>query len=58
MLELVRQATCLDEFLYVSGQTDDCAYARDDLAEICGGAARVSIICARRKLQTGENFDL
>ena len=33
-------------------------YKRDDLAEFCGGAARVTIICSRRQLQTGENFDL
>ena len=54
----LRIATCVDEFLYISGQVNGDAYARDDLAEICGGAARVSVICTRRKLHTCANFDL
>lgn len=46
------------EFLYVLRHTSASSFARDAIAELCGGAARVSTICARRKLTTGENFDL
>ena len=31
---------------------------RDDLVELCGGEGRPTIICARRKLKCGGNFDL
>ena len=29
-----------------------------DVVELCGGAGRVSKICVRRRLNTGENFDI
>ena len=29
-----------------------------DVCEICGGEAGVSKICIRRRLKTGENFDI
>ena len=29
-----------------------------DVAELCGGEARVSQICIRRRLKSGENFDI
>ena len=54
----LRSCTCLQEFLHLSGQADSSSCDRDDLVELCGGAARVSVICARRKLKTGENFDI
>ena len=50
----LRVCSCLEEFMYVSHQHDD----RDDIVEFCGGAARTSVICARRQLRTGGNFDL
>ena len=31
---------------------------RDDICELCGGAARVSVLCSRRQLKDGGNFDL
>ena len=54
----LRSSTCLQEFIYFLRQADSSSFARDDLVELCRGAARVSVICARLKLKTGEDFDL
>ena len=53
----LRIASCIDELLHMMGQVTNMASDRDDIAELCGGAARVSIICTRRKSCTGKNFD-
>lgn len=50
----LRTCQSLGEFVFVSNQHSE----RDDLVELCGGAARVSTICARRRLRCGGNFDL
>lgn len=54
--ENLKVATNMQEFAHVllnTRMTD-----RDDICELCGGAARVSVICTRRQLLSGGNFDL
>ena len=49
--EGLRITTCFEEFYYVSNQVASSSYERDDVVELCGGAARVSVICCRRRLK-------
>ena len=50
----LRTCSCLEEFVFIGMQHD----MRDDLVEFCGGEARVSAVCARRRLHSGGNFDI
>ena len=50
----LRTCSSLEEFVYIAMQHD----IRDDLVEFCGGEARVSAICVRRRLKSGGNFDI
>ena len=54
----LRTVSCIEEFLHVLTQRDYNDGERDDVVEICGGSTRISIICARRRLTVGEDFDL
>ena len=50
----MRTCSSLEEFVYIALQHN----IRDDLVEFCGGEARVSAMCARRRLKSGGNFDI
>ena len=53
----LKVADKIDEFIHiVSGLSS--YHSGGSLAEICGGAAGVSKLVARRQLPTGENVDL
>lgn len=45
----LRTCQTLDEFVFTSDQHSE----RDDLVELCGGAARVSTLCARSRMRCG-----
>ena len=52
-----RAVGSIQEFVHIVSQLP-IHHARDSVAELCGGAARVSMIVARRQRPTGESFDL
>ena len=58
-----RSATCTLHTLKVEGMETFLAAANTrerfyDLAELCGGEGRTSVMSIRMKLKTGENFDI
>ncbi len=48
------RADGLDQFLAACNTKQRCY----DIAELCGGEGRTSVLAVRMKLQTGENFDM